>query len=439
MRYNCRMPGLLLALAAVMGVLLLAAGDVRAVSEKEAQREIESIERALGFDRERERRLQAERRAIEKELADLDRQMVEAARRVQAQEAAVTGSEEKLRELVRQAEEVQADLGHRREQMIGTLSALQRLAQRPPEALLAMPAEPVDTVRTAILLGAIVPPLEREAERLRNELTQLAELRAETKLERDRLAKALEGLRRERASLARLAARKKLLRDRAAAESRDVAARLDALSHEARDLRELLERLEAERRAEEARRRAEAEERRKRLEEARRRRAAAEAARRSRSEQEAARAAERAAERAAAEATRRARPDPPTTGPLALVHPAHGRIVRGYGDGSGPRSRGITFETRENAQVVAPRAGRIAYAGPFRGYGLLLIIEHGGGYHSLLTGFSRIDAAPGQQVVAGEPVGVVGAAGQERPSLYMELRRNGRPINPMPWLAAQKG
>src|SRR5690606_8457959 len=127
LRYNCRMPGLLLALAAVMGVLLLAAGDVRAVSEKEAQREIESIERALGFDRERERRLQAERRAIEKELADLDRQMVEAARRVQAQEAAVTGSEEKLRELVRQAEEVQADLGHRREQMIGTLSALQRL------------------------------------------------------------------------------------------------------------------------------------------------------------------------------------------------------------------------------------------------------------------------------------------------------------------------
>ena len=77
--------------------------------------------------------------------------------------------------------------------------------------------------------------------------------------------------------------------------------------------------------------------------------------------------------------------------------------------------------------------------GPFRGYGLLLIIEHGGGYHSLLTGFSRIEAVPGQRVVAGEPLGVMGTADPERPQLYMELRHNGQPVNPLPSLAAQKG
>ena len=419
---------MLRAFAVVLAALLpLAGADARGVSPSDPQREIESVERALEFGRERERKLQEQQHAIAKELQEIARDAVEAARRVQRQEAAVTATEDKLRDLIKATEDVQADLRRRHNQLVGTLAALQRLAQRPPEALLAMPAPPIDTVRTAMLLGAIVPPLEADAASLREELDRVDRLRKETRRERDKLAVALTDLRRDRQALAKLADRKAVLRDRAAAESRDVAARVAALGKEARDLRDLLARLEAERRAEEEKQRKAEEERRRREAQARRR------------DDDASR---RTAEipRKPEPRSARADPDPlPGGGRLDLIQPAQGRIARRYGEGTAPRNQGVTLETRESAQVVAPRGGRVAYVGPFRGYGLLLIIEHGGGYHSLLTGFSRIDAAPGQRVVAGEPVGIMGTADPERPQLYMELRHNGQPVNPLPSLTAQKG
>jgi septal ring factor EnvC (AmiA/AmiB activator) len=99
--------------------------------------------------------------------------------------------------------------------------------------------------------------------------------------------------------------------------------------------------------------------------------------------------------------------------------------------------KGITIETRSAAQVIAPYAGQVVFAGQFRGYGLLLIIEHGEGYHTLLAGMDRIDSTVGQRVVAGEPVGVMGQT-EGKPTLYVELRRNGQPVNPLPWLTARK-
>jgi septal ring factor EnvC (AmiA/AmiB activator) len=86
---------------------------------------------------------------------------------------------------------------------------------------------------------------------------------------------------------------------------------------------------------------------------------------------------------------------------------------------------------------VAPYDGQVAFSGPFRGYGQILIIDHGEGYHTLLVGLSRIDGGEGQKVVAGEPVGLMGNSDSGRPALYVELRRNGRPINPLPWLTAR--
>jgi septal ring factor EnvC (AmiA/AmiB activator) len=147
------------------------------------------------------------------------------------------------------------------------------------------------------------------------------------------------------------------------------------------------------------------------------------------------------------------RPFPAGPDTAALVMPARGRVVRLYGqrDDDGASSKGISISTRAAAQVVAPYDGRIAYAGTFRSYGQILIIEHGGRYHTLLAGVDRIDAVVGQWVLAGEPIGVMSggstaaAAGastsdsageaQGHPELYLELRRNGQPINPLPWLA----
>jgi septal ring factor EnvC (AmiA/AmiB activator) len=132
------------------------------------------------------------------------------------------------------------------------------------------------------------------------------------------------------------------------------------------------------------------------------------------------------------------RPAPSQAAAVQAGLPVSGRVVLAFGDSDtvGQPARGVSVHTRSSAAVVAPRAGTVVFAGPFQGLGQLLIIEHDEEYHLLLAGFSRIDAAVGDRVSAGEPVGSMDPSEDAKPTLYMELRRNGRPVNPMPWLAA---
>ena len=116
-----------------------------------------------------------------------------------------------------------------------------------------------------------------------------------------------------------------------------------------------------------------------------------------------------------------------------IPYPVKGNIIKQYGQvDAGITSKGITIQTRSNAQVISPYDGKVLFAGPFRGYGQLLIIEHGDGYHTLLAGIGRLDTSVGQSLLAGEPVGIMLA--QSKPTLYIELRKNGQPINPATWL-----
>jgi len=128
-----------------------------------------------------------------------------------------------------------------------------------------------------------------------------------------------------------------------------------------------------------------------------------------------------------------------------LPLPAHGRRVLTFGEKTqyGSQSRGLVIETRYGGQVVSPCDGWIVYAGEFRSYGQLLIINAGGGYHILLAGLSQIDVQLGQFVLTGEPVGVMSAAAKSSPPkaqesgpvLYIEFRKDQRPIDPDPWWA----
>ena len=134
-------------------------------------------------------------------------------------------------------------------------------------------------------------------------------------------------------------------------------------------------------------------------------------------------------------------PFPDARGLLPL--PAQGRRVLTFGEKTqyGSQSRGLVLETRHGGQVVSPSDGWIVYAGEFRSYGQLLIINAGGGYHILLAGLSQIDVQLGQFVLAGEPVGVMSAAAKSpqaktqdnAPILYIEFRKDQRPIDPDPW------
>ena len=134
-------------------------------------------------------------------------------------------------------------------------------------------------------------------------------------------------------------------------------------------------------------------------------------------------------------------PDAPIAKPDfgAMTQPARGKLVQRFGQDTktGSSAKGATFETRLRAQVVAPFDGKVVFAGPFKGYGQILIIQHGDAYHTLLAGMARVDAALGQLLLAGEPIGVMGSQ-EAGTRLYVEVRRKGQPVNPLPWFTAAR-
>ncbi|TPG58985.1 hypothetical protein EAH89_06380, partial [Roseomonas nepalensis] len=147
------------------------------------------------------------------------------------------------------------------------------------------------------------------------------------------------------------------------------------------------------------------------------------------------READRAAERARAsleDARERAREAATTTRPTRSA-PVAGTVQRDFGEGG---ANGQTWSASPGARVVSPCGGRVVFAGPFRSYGRMLIVDCGGGYHFVLAGLDRLDAEPGQRVLAGEAVGTLGnpgGSGGGRASLYLELRRAGQPVDPGNW------
>jgi septal ring factor EnvC (AmiA/AmiB activator) len=130
--------------------------------------------------------------------------------------------------------------------------------------------------------------------------------------------------------------------------------------------------------------------------------------------------------------------------------PVNGGKIRDFGgsDGAGGVEKGISLATRPGAQVTTPCDGWVVYAGPFRSYGQLLILNAGGGYHVLIAGMERISVNIGQFVLTGEPVATMGTTSQvasilattaSQPVLYVEFRKDGTPIDPGPWWAANEG
>ena len=407
-------------------VLMLGGGPALAAPEAPAPASrLEDVERALGRSREEAARLERRAADLLAQSQALRRDLVAAAAAIQGHEADIARLEADITGLTAAADQRRADLGDERERFSRVLLALQRIARHPPEALIVQPNAPNDMVRGAILLRAAVPAIEQRAASLRLELDSLAELRRgleRRRIERDEAGRALD---RDRQRLTALLAKREGESAVARADFDQAAKRTQGLAVEAKDLKELMDRLAAEQRQQEA------------------------AARRSAQEE-----ARREAERSRIGAEPAARPQvlaraTPGRGEQPsfsqargkLPFPAVGDVVGQFGEAtdSGLTRKGIQVRTRFDAQVIAPYDGQVAFAGSFRGYGLLLIIEHGEGYHTLLTGMARIDAAIGQRVLAGEPVGVMGPPTSEPPILYVELRHDGQPINPLPWLAARNG
>jgi septal ring factor EnvC (AmiA/AmiB activator) len=401
---------------------------------------LRAIEREIRSMREQDARHARETDASRRELAELRGQAIAAAALAQELESIIAEHRATIATLQPRIARLQDSIAARSAIAGRAVAALARLARVPPEVVAFAPEAPADTLRGARLAGALVPVLADEVRALaaakaqfddlveaaRREQAALDAREAERVAERDRLA----GLLRRRLEL-----------DAANADTRaGAAAAIAERVRTAADLREMLARAGATPTP----------------------RAAAER----RAAEQATREAQAAAQRAfAARSELRdgigadpqrvlALPDGILNGGDRfadargrILPPVRGRIVAAFGQPGedGQPNRGIAFATAADAQVVAPFAGQVMFAGAFRSYGLVLIIDHGEGYHSVILGLVRIDATAGQWVAAGEPVGeapaVSGAAngapnGAGRTGIYLELRRAGQPIDPAGWLAA---
>jgi murein hydrolase activator len=434
-----------------------------------ARKQLEASRHQLEEAQRRAKELQTEVGQIKDERERLSAQLVDAAKSIQAGEGQMTRIEARIGELQAQEDILRGSLEKSHGSISTLLATMQRMGRNPPPVMVTKREDALKMVRSAMLLATAFPELRGQAQLLSEKLGELVRVIDDSRKEGEQLRSETARLEDNRLKLANLLETRK----RAQAERQDeltvVRKAAADIARNVSDFNELATRLE-------------------RIE-----RSVADKTQLGNYERQL--AADAAKSQVDPQATAGGPTSPVTSPPVAplaeppkkvaalgkpaeelrpsitlqpgermamsapgriqpsipfeqakgrLLLPAAGRQIQSFGDrAQSGRSDGIVIETRPGAQVVAPNDGWIMYAGEFRSFGQILIINGGGGYHVLLAGLSQIDVAVGQFVLAGEPVGVMVAAPktastktqETAPVLYVEFRKNQRPIDPGPWWA----
>ena len=363
------------------------------------------------------------KREIEQIGADrrkLNQDLIDTAGRLRGVESKIAATQERLKPLDDNELSIRKSLDGRRAVIGEVLAALQRIGRRPPPALIASPEDALQSVRTAMVLGAVLPEMRHEVEALASDLSELLALRKKIDAEREQLKSEVASLGGEQTRMTALVdERQKQLGEREKALDAE-RTRAGNLGPQVDNLKDLIAKLE------------------QGLDPGTRE----------------AREAARSDSRPALSAFR----DPGRLAPAVAFASLRGQVpipvngvkLKEFGtpDANGGAEKGVSIATRAGAQVTAPADGWVVYAGSFRSYGQLLILNVGGGYHVLLAGMDRISVDLGQFVLTGEPVAVMGtgshiaailATGSSQPVLYIEFRKDGVPVDPGPWWAAGEG
>ncbi len=351
----------------------------------------------------------------------ISQKLVEQAQKVEENRLAFEAADQKLALLEAKSVVLNSDLAAKQDELSKLLAGLQRLDLDPPPALIVEPSNVLNALRGAMLFGAVVPKLREKAEAVQTSLDELAAIHEESKTEREARAQAIADLQASQNELERLQAEKKAQAQSASSDLGLEIARSAELASKAKSLEELLAAIDQKKRDDEAKQLAEA----------------------------------KAAEQAAAEAKRKQdeltlRSAPPLSESRGkLVLPVKGLITRHFGDdsGLGTTLQGMAIAADANVNVFSPVSAKVEFAGPFRSYGQLLILNAGEGYLVLLAGMKQISVELGQTVKAGEPLGQMGDGpsnlavlgdAAKGPVLYVEFRKDNTAIDPAPWWAADR-
>ena len=391
-----------LAIAALFagGALALAQSDIfdpQAIAAREREQLLGAKQQSAEA-MARSTRLEAQAAAAVSEADRLKKRSAALAARIQSAEADISAGEARVALVSRRLAVRRARLAQQQQPLLELAAALQQLSRQPPVSVLAQPGSLTDMVHARAVIDAAMPVIEQRTAGVRRELTLLDATRRQQALALRALSSSKSQLAYRRDALTRLENEGRLRSRELMSSAQLEADRALGLGEKARDIVDLMDALEAD-----------------------------------------------GAVRA--ELIQLAGPLPRprnTQGNIASAPPSVateaeltqgayrlpvvGRIVAGLGEvnASGVRSRGVTIAARPGGQVVAPAPGRVGFAGDYRGYGKIVIIDHGGGWVSLLTGMIALSVGVGDTVDAGAPIGRAGS-GDSR--ITVELRRGGRPVD----------
>lgn len=380
-----RIPFAILALTACLLLFVPAASQTSS--------DIDALTRKEQAARDKAKALENERIKVRKDVSALKKTLAKTARETQSIETELTSLERETATLTQRAETLTEQIKADRAQYTELLAALQRLEASPPPTLTLTPRNAKRASDAGLLMATLSKQLKTRAEALALSLKALDVTQAQLALKKNDLSETQAKLEVEMKTVNAGLASKSKLEAKLSDEKKTAAAEADRLAAESKTLLELIAKLESE----------------------------------------------------AAKVVPRPKPGRKATPKLILpegtkrfaeakggmIQPVSGNLLRSFGRGE----KGITFAGRPGGQVIAPYAGRVEFSGPFKNYDNVVILNVGDGYFVLLTGLNDLYIDAGDTVRRGEPVGKLPSrSGAE---LYIELRRNGSPVDPKPWLASQ--
>ncbi len=350
-----------------------------------------SIEDQLEAGQAEQEKLEKEVKTIESELGKTRDRLVNVARSVQSNEKELQSLENTISALEEEQHAIQESLSHDRQKIAGLILALERIERVPPEALLARPEAPLKTAQSAMLMGDIIPLLHKHAEDLKTKLADMDRISARLEHDRKKALATADSLREEHTQLSGLVDRRQKLFAQTHEDYEQQAEEVQKISLQAKNLQDLVEKLETDRKKRQQKKKKDS-------------------------------GSKTAKQDAKTPIPKPGQPQLPVSGTI--------RVSYDEPDAFGAPSKGLEIDGRGGAVVVAPMGGVVRFTGPFKRFGQLIIIEHTGGYHSLIAGLEKIDTVVGHNVSAGEPLGSLQNKSSGSPSLYYELRLDGKPIDP---------
>jgi septal ring factor EnvC (AmiA/AmiB activator) len=403
------------------------------VKRTATESELRDVAKSIAEAKAHSESLETSIAGIEKTTAGLREALVASASKRKDLERQTLATEARLKDLEGQEAKVKASLHERRGLLAEVLAALQRMGRNPPPALLVTPDDALSSVRSAILLGAVVPGIRGETDKLAADLKSLHDVKTQIASERENYVTTMASALEEENRMSRLIDENDKLSTRNRAELESEKQRTAELASRATSLENLISSMEKD--IASTRQAAEA----SKLEDIKRQNM-------SPAELEQAR---RDAETNLPDKNRIAPAYPFSVMKAKLDLPVAGDVLRFFGDddGTGHPAQGLTVAAGPGLVVTAPADGWIMFAGPFRSYGQMVIMNVGENYHIVLSGMDAVTTRQGQFVVAGEPIGQMGekriasAAAvnivTDRPTLYIEFRKDGKPVDSLSWWSAK--